>query len=485
MKIALLGTATVGALLLAACSSGGSSSKAAAPSGGLFSKAPSASASTAASPSAPGSAAPASAAAPSAAASGGASSSISGTITYLSHRTDLDKDGTYAKIVAAFNKVYPNVKVNITSDTNYNADTPTKLASGSYPDVLDIPPGTPLASLPTYFLPYGSVADLSPTYNWTAFSAYQDKVYGLGTFGNIGGMVVNSALWSKAGIDVSSSANWPKTPDEFISDLQKVGAANPGVTPYYTNYKDGWPTNWNAAVGSISCSADANNQLANTATPFSPLPGGSDLNTIYTLEYNIVHDKLSEQDPTTTNWENSKTLLATGKISAMYLGSWAVPQMQLAATTANVAPAIAIIPFPYQVNGDWCVVAGPDTNIAVSNKTKSPEAAAAWVEFLVGKADLAASNNALPVLKSGTFPPGLAAFQAPDVKIVTLDQSKATNVSNIDNVSKVGISSQIFPQAIIDDARGAGTGSLQSEFASLNSAWGKAKTQTADGANTH
>jgi ABC-type glycerol-3-phosphate transport system substrate-binding protein len=459
MKTFWLAPAAVGALLLTACTGGGGSS--AATTSALFTKAPSTSA------------------------SGGGGSSVAGSITYLSHRTDLDKDGTYLKYVAEFNKTYPNVKVTITSDTNYNADTPTKLASGSYPDVLDIVPGTPNAALPTYFAPFGTVDDLSQTYNWTANSAYQGKVYGLATFGNVSGMVVNSALWQKAGIDVSQSANWPKTPDEFIADLKKVGAANPGVTPYYTNYKDGWPTNWNGAAGSISCNADANNQLAATDAPFSPLPGGSDQDAIYTLAYNIVHDKLSEQDPTTTNWENSKTLLATGKISAMFLGSWAVPQMELAATTANVQPAIAIFPFPYQVGGAWCPVAGPDTNVAVSNKTKYPAAAAAWVEFLVGKAGMAAGNNGLPVLKAGQFPTGLAAFQAPDVKIITIDQGKATNVSNIDNVSKVGISAQNFPQAIIDAARGAGGGSLASEFASLNNAWAKARKQTDDGANTH
>jgi ABC-type glycerol-3-phosphate transport system substrate-binding protein len=470
-------TAAAGAALLTGCTGGGGGASSNAPSTGLFSSSPTAAASGG------GASSSSSASAPSS--SSGGPASISGTITYLSHRTDLDKDGTYKKYVAAFNAIYPNVKVNITSDTNYNTDTPTKLASGSYPDVLDIVPGTPNASLPTYFSPYGTVADLSKTYNWTANSAYQGKVYGLATFGNVSGMVVNSAIWQKAGIDVTKSANWPKTPADFIADLQKIKAAEPGVTPYYTNYKDGWPTNWNGATGSISCSANAQNQLASTTTPFAPLPGGSDQDAIYTLEYNIVHDKLSEQDPTTTNWETSKTLLATGKISSMFLGSWAVPQMDLAATTAKVKPTIAIFPFPYQVGGDWCPVAGPDTNIAVSNKTKYPAAAAAWVEFLVGKAGMAAGNNGLPVLKAGTFPAGLAAFQAPDVKIITIDQTKAANVTNIDNVSKVGIFAQTFPQKIIDTARGAGGGSLASVFASLNKAWAKASKQTDAGAKTH
>ena len=74
---------------------------------------------------------------------------------------------------------------------------------GRTPIVLDIVPGTPNASFPTYFLPDGTVDELAKTYNWTSFSAYQGKVYGLATFGNVSGMVVNSAVWKKAGIDVT------------------------------------------------------------------------------------------------------------------------------------------------------------------------------------------------------------------------------------------------------------------------------------------
>ena len=42
-------------------------------------------------------------------------------------------------------------------------------------------------------------------------------------------------------------------------------------------------------------------------------------------------------DPTTTNWEESKNLLAQGKIGSMVLGSWAVSQMQDAAEAAGAS----------------------------------------------------------------------------------------------------------------------------------------------------
>ena len=87
--------------------------------------------------------------------SSGAAKSISGNITYLSHRTDLDQDGTYKRYIAEFNKTYPNVHVTIQSDTNYDNDTLTKLSNGTVPDVLDIPSEVPKADLSRYFVPYG------------------------------------------------------------------------------------------------------------------------------------------------------------------------------------------------------------------------------------------------------------------------------------------------------------------------------------------
>ena len=414
--------------------------------------------------------------------SAGAAKSISGNITYLSHRTDLDQDGTYKRYIGEFNKTYPNVHVTIQSDTNYDNDTLTKLSNGTVPDVLDIPSEVPKADLGRYFVPYGTVSTLGQKYNWVAYDSYQNKVYGLATFGNVAGMVVNLQVWAKAGIDLSNKANWPKSPQQFLADLKTIKAKEPSVMPYYTNYHDGWPVNWGGAVGSISCSDKANNQLAATNNPWSPLPGGSDEYTVNSLLYNVVNQKLVEKDPTTTNWENSKTLIAKGEIGTMFLGSWAVPQFQLAAKTAKTNPAnIGIIPFPQQVNGKWCPVAGPDTNIGISSKTKNAEAAAAWVYFLVNKSGMTASNNGLPTLKSGAFPSALSDFKASDVSVLTLDQSKATQVTTIDNDAKIGVTAQTFPQHIVDIARGAAGGSLQSYFNSLNSQWAAARKATDNG----
>ncbi len=415
-----------------------------------------------------------------------AAQSVSGNITYLTHRTDLDHDGTIKKWIGEFNTVYPNVHVSVQSDTNYNPDTVTKLNSGTVPDVLDIPPTVPSVDLPRYFVSLGSSSALASKYNWTDNTAYKGQTYGLAPFGNVSGMIVNSSVWSKAGIDVTKTANWPKSPAQFIADLQAIKAKEASVVPYYTNYHDGWPTNWNGALGSVSCSPNANNQLADTNGPWSPLPDGSDLDSMYNLEYNVVHDGLVERDPTTTNWENSKTLIAKGQVGTMFLASWAVPQLELAAKTAGVSTDdISIIPFPQQVGGKWCPVAGPDVPIGISTTSKHAQAAHAFVNWLLDKSIETPSNNGLPTLKSGTFPSSLALFKSAQVSLLALSQSKATAVSNIDNHAKIGLGGQVFTQHIIDLARGAAaSGSLQSYFANLNSKWAAARKATDNGTKT-
>ena len=65
--------------------------------------------------------------------------------------------------------------------------------------------------------------------------------------------------------------------------------------------------------------------------------------------------------------------------------------------------------------------------------------------------------------------------------MLTLDQSKATQVTTIDNHAKIGVTAQTFPQHIVDIARGAGGGSLQGYFKTLNSEWAAARKATDDG----
>src|SRR4029077_20197914 len=95
----------------------------------------------------------------------------------------------------------------------------------------------------------------------------------------------------------------------------------------------------------ISNDPDSFNKLADTDAPWA---AGEDHNKIDSLLWDAVSQGLTEPDPTTTNWEQSKGLLGNGKIGMMQLGSGGFSQMRGAATD----PAdIGFLPFPFQVDG--------------------------------------------------------------------------------------------------------------------------------------
>ncbi|GAA1988287.1 ABC transporter substrate-binding protein [Catenulispora subtropica] len=392
---------------------------------------------------------------------------VSGTITVLTNRTDLVKDGTLKKYADQFNQVYPNVTVKFEGHTDYEGDVKIRMSSSDYGDVLLIPNALGQAEYPRFFADLGSATALGQKYRFVSKATVNGEVYGLAQNGNAVGFVYNKAVWAKAGI-----TDWPKSPDEFLADLGQIKAKT-GAIPYYTNYKDGWPiTKWQDALGAASCDVDAGDALASSQAPWA---AGTELNTIDTLMYDVVKRGYSEADPTTTNWEKSKSLLGTGQIGTMWLGSWAVSQMQAAATAAGgKADDIGFMPFPAQPNGKFCTVAGPDYQLAVSIHSAHKDAARAWVDWFVDKSTYAQDQGDVPTLKSAALPAALQPFQNAGVNMIELSQAKTATVNTIDDASEIGLTKPDYRQHIIDLARGAASGSLESDFADLNKKWSEA-----------
>ena len=397
-------------------------------------------------------------------------SSVSGDITVLTNRTDLIGDGTLKKYAADFKKVYPKVNVKFQGMTDYEGEVKIRMNTKNYGDVLLIPAAVARGDYPKFFAPLGDSADMASKYQFTDSGTVNGKVYGIVSFASANGFVYNKKLWQQAGI-----TSWPTTPEQFVADLKQIKAKTK-ATPYYTNYKDGWPlTAWTNVLGSATCDPEANNKL----TTGDPWKAGSDLNSGDSLLYNIVHSKLSEDDPTTTNWENSKNLLATGKAATMWLGTWSVPQMQQAATKAGVDPQdIGYMPFPAQAGGKYCSVEAPDYQYAVNANSSHKAAARAWVDWIVNKSGFATSVSGISSVKGSALPAILQPFTSAGVQMITESQAKTPQVNAIDKASEVGLQTPEYRQKLIDAARGAGGGSLSSIFSDLSKKW-KSGQQTA------
>lgn len=394
---------------------------------------------------------------------------VSGEITVLSNRTDLDQDGTLKKYAAAFNKLYPKVSVKFQAITDYEGEVKTRMNTKDYGDVLLIPPSISPADYPKFFSPLGDARKLAKTYNWidtsTATGKLDGPAYGLATFGNANGMVYNKKVWQAAGITKD-----PTTSAQFITDLKAIKAKGSAI-PYYTNYHDGWPVqSWSGALGSATCDPNAKTALATDKAPWTQ---GKDIADIYSLLFTTAQNKLIEPDPTTTNWENSKTLLGTGKVGTMWLGSWAITQMQQAATKAGASAAdIGFMPFPAQKDGKFCAVTGRDYNQAINIHSKNQAAARAWIDWFTDKSGFAIDQGSIPTRKGAALPATFADYTKIGVTYIELNQEQAGLVSKIDNQSEVGfLSSPNSAQQLVDVARGAAPGDMNSVFAGWNSKW--------------
>ena len=156
------------------------------------------------------------------------------------------------------------------------------------------------------------------------------RVYGIPSTGNAQGVIYNKRIFEEVGI-----TSLPKTPTEFLDALQKIRDYDPSIDPLYTNYAAGWTMSaWDAYIGG-GATGDPDWMgivMPQTVNPFSPgVPTGdpeSGPYAVYNILYEAVKRGLTEADPTTTDWEGSKTRMNNGEIAVMVLGSWAIVQMQ-------------------------------------------------------------------------------------------------------------------------------------------------------------
>lgn len=400
--------------------------------------------------------------------SGSTDANPSGDITVLTNRTDLIKDKTFAGYTKAFEKIYPKVNVKVQGITDYEGQVTTRLSTKNYGDVLGIPASVTPDQLPQFFESLGDTAKLKEKYRFLNDKSYKGKQYGMPTFGNANGILYNKKVWKEAGV-----TSLPKTPDEFITDLKMIKSKTSAI-PYYTNYKDGWPLgSWQGQQGF----SDNKNVVADRDKNNAPWTSGTEQYITDALLYNVVHDGLSEPDPTTTAWEGSKGLLATGKAATAVLGSWAIVQFQQAAKDAGADPAdIGFMPMPYQKDGKFHSTIGGDVNVAVNVNSKNKPAALAWVKWFTTKSTFANDSGALSPLVGAKNPSTLKDFTDADVQYVELNAAKKPSLdSDIYNKAQIDLFGMVYRQKLVDIARGAAGGDMKSYFADLNKRWADAR----------
>jgi ABC-type glycerol-3-phosphate transport system substrate-binding protein len=399
---------------------------------------------------------------------GSSSSSSDGgkiTLTILSQHTDFvnTKFKDYAKEYA---KIHPNVTLKFEAYTDYDNATKTRMNTTDYGDVLMIPNTVKQSEWPNYFASLGNEKDYTSKYYGMdgQGDSFGGKVYGIPSEMNVSGMVYNKKVFTEAGI-----TKLPTSEDEFLADMKLIKDKTSAI-PFYTNYKDGWPlVQWEPDTLSVSGKNTYTNQdMEDTDTPFAP---GTPHYIVYKYMYDLAKDKLIEQDPTTTDWEKSKTMMAQGKIAVMELGSFAITQIQAQATNKD---DIGYMPFPYQVDGKSYTNLSADYLYGVNKNSKNVQAAKDLVTWFVEKSTYAADNGTVSTLKSVALPSDLNAFKDLNVQFLIPAAAKKDQAGwndEIDKDGEVGLWTPDFRQKIIEAAIGNSNQTYDQIMNDLNAKW--------------
>jgi ABC-type glycerol-3-phosphate transport system substrate-binding protein len=373
--------------------------------------------------------------------------------------------------VKRFNQKYPKVKVELEAVTDYAGTVRTRMSTKAYGDVLMMVTTPPVPSdFKNFYEPIGTKKDMFAKYDFLETNAqtyFGDYVYAYPLNANSGGLLYNKKVFEKAGIKT-----FPKSSEEFYAMLEQI-KKNTDAVPFYLNYPSRWTlTQWEGGRMAYSGDPSYANKIIHVDSPFVP---GSAHYEIYKVLYEVVKRGLVERDILTSDWENSKQMMADGKIGVMNLGSWAIGQIRALAKNPD---DIAYMPYP--VNHKGTVYAEPalDYNLAINKFSKNKAAAKAFAEWFADESGYAKDNNSIPALKGGAYPTVLQGFKDLGVKFVTAIPAPAGEeglFDKLDKESEIGFWTEPQKIRIVDAAMGTSKETYDDIMKDWNARWAKAR----------
>lgn len=397
---------------------------------------------------------------------------IKADLKFLTSRTDL-VDNVFADYAQQFSQIYPNVTITYEAITDYEGDITMRLTGNNWGQMCQIPTTIQKSELGDYFYPLCDLTAIQDIYRFADNRAYGGKVYGIPSTGNAQGVVYNKAVFEKAGI-----TELPATPEEFLEDLQKI-KDNTDAVPLYTNYAAGWAlTAWDAYIGSSATGdPDYMAQLPHTKDPFSKGAAGADdigPYAVYYVLYEAVKRGLTEDDPTTTDWEGSKGMLNRGEIGVMVLGSWAVTQIQDAGDTPD---DVSYMPFPITVDGKQYANAASDYCYGINVNASDDEKIAAmlYIKWLTESSNFAYDQGGVPIVVGDPYPPTLEGFTTAELVVDnSAPDDEADLSSNVMADAELMLNSDYTHVQRIVEAAINGDETLDDIVADWNEAWNAA-----------
>lgn len=382
-------------------------------------------------------------------------SDISGKITFLTNRTDMIGK-QYDDYKKRFEEKYPNVQLEFEAIQDYDQTLKVRMNSGDFPDVVFLPT-LPNSEFPEYFASLNDI-EFSGDIYFKELRSFEGEMYGVSSGASTVGIVYNKEAFQKAGI-----TEVPKTYDEFLAASEKLKAQ--GIVPLASNFKDKWPLDaWVYDVPTIISGKSDHQQLrADTDTPYTM---DNEYGKAWSILRELNEKGYLEPDINSTNWEQSKKDVATGKFGMYLLGNWVINQV----IENGAAPEnIGFFPFPADNSGVAKAPLNPDYFYAV-NKNGNVAAAKAFIKWMIEESGYDDFAGFIPTLKDK------------EPQLAQLAEFNSYNVQFIEPVQPSDLATAIQNNARLDQGSTIQEFVLsdnpQSVLDAVNQSWAKARKDT-------
>ena len=284
-----------------------------------------------------------------------------------------------------FEKLHPNITINVNNTANAQTDMRTRLVKGRVPDVITL----------NGDISYGYFAASGVYHNWEGdpitkrlntgmlqisrdlvqtSDPAKKKLYALPYAGNASGYIINTDLWKKAGLDPD---NPPQTWDSFIAALQKLKSA--GITPVEASWADTWTLQ--APLASLN----------GTLVPLSDYTKlkkkETDFGKLWTETAQKEHTLYTYAQPNKgVTYQQATQDFANGKAAILPLGTYAIPQVT--SVNKDISLRFANMPATNNAN-EQKLVAGDDVLLTMGANTKHEKEARMFIEFLLSEKNVA------------------------------------------------------------------------------------------------
>lgn len=292
-------------------------------------------------------------------------SELSGTITFVSNRTDKSKE--INRLIKEFESEHPKVKVNLELIGDTEEILKRKASVGELDDVTAVPQVINVSDFSNYFLPLDDLGfNENNTYNCSSSRGNNGKLYALTTSLTWQGVIYNKKIFNEAGIH-----KLPTTIKEFYDACDKIKMI--GAIPIALSYKQQWGMNmW---IDSLPYLLDKDLERKVIVEGKDILSDGSSVYKSLEIAHQIIDKGYCESNLFDYDWQQCKSDLRDGKVAMFIWNSDFKHQLEDIGADKD---QFDMFPIP----GTEEIVVDGDYKFAVSKDTAYPETAKAFLKFM-------------------------------------------------------------------------------------------------------